>query len=381
MTSDAVTRQLAHATFLAGKGQWDEAVRVAGQILAAQPENLAAVRVMTVATSGAGDHTTALRYADLLVELAPRNPDSHLRRSEVLRHLRRPADALRSAEEALRLAPGNAYVMCGMVVALLGRGRRRDLRQACELSVSALAVAPESPLVHVSRALVFRRLADHRAERAAYEQALALDPTDEIARHNLALLDHARGRTGLALTKLRDLVAENPTDRLAAANLAKLSAGLLRGFLLAAALCTVAVCVTAMAQPRWRAEAGAVAVAGYVAGCVVTVARMRPVLRRAVGRAAVRRAGVGAFVGLGLCAVFLALAAFTEPFDPSNARTGVTAGSVLALVIGGRSLVGAVHRLLLLPARIRMRRLRAAPPGSSPAGGSAPPAGAREGSG
>lgn len=94
------------------------------------------------------------------------------------------AEAERVLKRALEIAPDHPGVLNAAGMRALGRG---ELGRALSLLQGAARLDPDDPLLRVNVALAQRKLGNEAAERAALEQALAIDP-----RYFPALLQKAR---------------------------------------------------------------------------------------------------------------------------------------------------------------------------------------------
>lgn len=89
--------------------------------------------------------------------------------------------------------------------------RRNAVAEAQELTRRALEIAPGRPRVLTASGIVAGLVGDLSGAIAAYERALAAEPTYDVARHHLAHALYAAGRGQEALANLDELVRRAPT--------------------------------------------------------------------------------------------------------------------------------------------------------------------------
>jgi tetratricopeptide (TPR) repeat protein len=95
------------------------------------------------------------------------------------------AAAVEAAREGLEREPGDPELLDLLALAQLAAGRKKQARKTID---AALAVYPDSAVLHAHRALILARLAErplrltsYKKARQAAEQALSLDPECEPA--------------------------------------------------------------------------------------------------------------------------------------------------------------------------------------------------------
>jgi tetratricopeptide (TPR) repeat protein len=126
-----------------------------------------------------GEFAPALRSCDQAARLAPEDAQVWLNRANALCELQRPEEALRSAERALELAPSSheAWGNRGRALAMLGR-----LDEALVAFERGCELGPTNATHWVNRATVLAKLG--RADEAVphLRRALHIDPTQPLAR-------------------------------------------------------------------------------------------------------------------------------------------------------------------------------------------------------
>jgi len=112
-------------------------------------------------------------------ELDPDEPDVHILLSSVYTCQGNAPEALRSAEEALRLSPGNPVAICNTAACLLKGGFAADAEAALRRGAASSARHPRSALLLGDCLGAQGRLDEALSE---YERALDFDPQDQLAR-------------------------------------------------------------------------------------------------------------------------------------------------------------------------------------------------------
>jgi tetratricopeptide (TPR) repeat protein len=214
MSADTRT-DLARAQHLHDLGRPAEALSALAPLLAARPDDAAALRLAALAQSALGRHEAAVATARAAVAA---DPDSeHARR--ILAHIHYKTGDLRTAaeiaREAIRLAP---YEWRGHM--LLARCLcHLDPRQALAPAERSRELAPASAETHFTCALVAQALGRRDQARASYLRVLELNPQHAMAHNNLAVLDRAAHRWNRALRGFRRSLSADPQQALARRNI------------------------------------------------------------------------------------------------------------------------------------------------------------------
>ncbi len=200
---DAFARALA----LHQAGQIDEAERVYGAILDAEPNNASVLHYLGVARYQRGDHETAARHIRKALDLNNHEPMAHSNLGLVCMALRRLDEALLCFDEALAQDPDNAlaYNNRGLVqhdlrhfdqaaadftratslradfveaFANLGKTRlaQKHYAEALAACDTAVALAPGLATAHALRGSVLRELRRQDEALESWARALALQP-------------------------------------------------------------------------------------------------------------------------------------------------------------------------------------------------------------
>jgi Flp pilus assembly protein TadD len=205
VTEAATAIALATAQFQ--RGEPGAAAELLGPVLAAEPDHLRALVLMTHAQLALKRTDLALAAADHAVRVAPESAEALGALSRVLTALDRHDEAVGTAVAALQREPENAYRHNRLAWALLGDGRRGV--EAEHAARAAVTLDPNEADFRITYAMVMKQLEYTDRARQALRDALALEPDNAVAQHELATLDvvHrnpfalgrlARGASGLA---------------------------------------------------------------------------------------------------------------------------------------------------------------------------------------
>jgi Flp pilus assembly protein TadD len=205
MTESGTAVALAAVQFQ--RGDPDAAAGTLGPVLAAEPDNLRALVLMAHTQLARKQPELAYQVAQHAVRVAPDSAETLGALSRALTGLDRHDEAIEVAQRATRLEPDNAYRHNRLAWALLGDGRRSvEAEHAARLAVR---LDPNEADFRITYAMVMKQLDHTDRARQALHDALALEPDNAVAQHELATLDvvHrnpfalgrlARGASGLA---------------------------------------------------------------------------------------------------------------------------------------------------------------------------------------
>ncbi|WP_433300187.1 tetratricopeptide repeat protein [Actinoplanes sp. CA-030573] len=205
MTDAGTTVAMAAAQFQ--RGDAGAAAELLGPVLVAEPDNVRALVLMTHAQLALKKPDLAYQAAHHAVLVAPESAEALGALSRAYTGLDRHDEAIEVARRAARLEPENAYRHNRLAWALLGDGRRGV--EAEHAARQAVQLDPNEADFRITYAMVMKQLDYPDRARQALRDALALEPDNAVAQHELATLDvvHrnpfalgrlARGASGLA---------------------------------------------------------------------------------------------------------------------------------------------------------------------------------------
>ncbi len=154
-------------------GRLADAERIYKQILAAHPDNLASLYLLSVVSYQRGDYAQALDQVDRSLAI---NPDDGLawnQRGLALQRLKRVEEALASYDRALAVSRDHPEPLCNRGAAL------HELKRFDEALASydrALAARPHYAEAFCYRGAVLRELKRPEEALASYDRALAIQP-------------------------------------------------------------------------------------------------------------------------------------------------------------------------------------------------------------
>lgn len=211
--------QVARAAALLDLGRAEQARALLGPVLASDPDHVEGWCLLAQAHLDSGDAGSALQAATSARALAPDDTWGYRLGSQALTALGRHADAVHAAEQALEREPG-AWVNHAMLALACNAEPQRHLA-AWHHATEAVRIEPTEPGPHLVVGIVAQTSRHLDQARQAYSTVILLDPTNGVARHNLALLDLGRGRVRDAASGLREAVLADPADAMARANAAR----------------------------------------------------------------------------------------------------------------------------------------------------------------
>ena len=168
---------------LVGLKRHGEAIEQGRKAIAADPEEPAAYGALGEALMATYRDTEGIEVVNLGLAVAPDDPLLWELRGLAYVHLKRYREALDDADQALRLNP--ARKMAGVVrsSALRGMG---ETDEAALATAALLASDPNLALGHLMRARDHLTRGAYPDARAAFREALRLDPNSSAARSGLA---------------------------------------------------------------------------------------------------------------------------------------------------------------------------------------------------
>ncbi|GIF15255.1 tetratricopeptide repeat protein [Actinoplanes teichomyceticus] len=301
MTGPGTGQPVALARLQLQRGEPGAAADLLGPVLAAEPDHVTALVLMTHAQLALEKPDLAYEVATRAVRQAPGSAEALTALSRALTALGRHDEAITTAQAAVARQADNPYRHNRLAWALLEQGRRPV--EAEHAAREAIRLDPDEADFRITYAMVMKQL--HRPERArnALRDALRLQPEHAIARHELAAFDVVQ-RNPFALSRLArgmsGLVAALRADPRQDASRHLLDAAL-RQFLVYAAIIMVVFAYlgwrTASDSTGWArllAAVAALAPAGYagyflarVDGVLRSYLRVVLIRQRAAGIAAV----------------------------------------------------------------------------------------------
>lgn len=167
--------------------------------LAANPEHVDALIGLGQCHLNRSEYGAADSVAQMLLNVAPNLPQSHRLKSEIMRHRRKFKDAIRHAEEAVRLDPDDPVSYHFLAVVHFDRKKYRD---ALAIIEQGRKIAPWYAVLAAQKALVLLETKGAKAAEPFADEALRLSPDDRYVLAIAGQVALLRGR----LEKARDLL-------------------------------------------------------------------------------------------------------------------------------------------------------------------------------
>lgn len=164
--------------------RWQNAIPLLLQFLSLNPQNYHATCLVSLCYFYLDEAEFALDYAQKAIAIEPDEEWAHRLRSIILSKLGRNKDSLKSAEEAVRLAPYLSATLQTLVMAYLDSNKPRKAR---EIANKMVENHPESDESFLSLGLVNLRTNHLYQAEKCFREALLINPTNSLARNNLGV--------------------------------------------------------------------------------------------------------------------------------------------------------------------------------------------------
>ena len=184
-----------------------DALLAARELLAEQPENPQAHRLLASALRVNGDHEAALASIDHAIALAPEQASLHLERAGLLMGGRRLDEAQQALAQASGLDPNQfeAHVLQAQLA--LGRG---DLGAAEQHNRLAARIAPDHAEVAAVDGMLALRRGDPAKALSILSQAAEADPENLQVRYALGFAYLEQGHLAFAEQAFRGVLEKTP---------------------------------------------------------------------------------------------------------------------------------------------------------------------------
>jgi predicted TPR repeat methyltransferase len=201
------------AVALHRKGETAEAETLYNRVLAAQPDQPDALHFLGVLHHQRGQSTEAVELIARSLTSSPDQPGALTNLGNILVERGQPAGAAEAYRKAIALEPGHAGAHSNLGLTLRALGCPAEAEMAYRRAIELAPAHPEAN-ENLGNLLV----AQGRAEEAiaAFWQAVIASPKSPKTRRLLAMAYDAVGETGKALDILREWLAEEPSNPIAA---------------------------------------------------------------------------------------------------------------------------------------------------------------------
>lgn len=186
------------------------AVAAAQDAVTANPQDVAALRLLAAALRATGDRDAAVAAIERAIELAPDDADLHLVHAGLLLDERQIDEAQAALARTIGLDPNQfpAYILQGQLA--IARG---DIDEAERVARVAARIAPEHPHVAAILGTVALRRGDVDGALSTLASASARAPEDQQVRHALGFAYMAKGHFAFAEQAFRSLLETRPDSR------------------------------------------------------------------------------------------------------------------------------------------------------------------------
>jgi tetratricopeptide (TPR) repeat protein len=191
--------ELEQAAALCAVKRYAEAIRRLRVLLVEDPHDLDCLGLLGEAQLADHNPDGALLTATNAIALDPERDLSHRQASIASSRRGLHRQAIAHAEEAVRVAPTEHRAFVVLARALLRA--KTDLTRARRAAVQAIVLAPDQPEPHLVFGMVSAADREHAAAKAAFQRALALDPSSASARNELARLNLRRAAQASSATR------------------------------------------------------------------------------------------------------------------------------------------------------------------------------------
>lgn len=201
------TPTLERASALLRSAQPLAAAAVCGAILARDPRNAIAAQLLGLALKDTGDWKEGERWLRFSIELEPNRGEFHANLGNLLRKREKYAAAEAAYQRALDLLPEHRAARRGLALALNDLKRFQEAEAQCRLLLSDDETDADAWDILGLALASLDRLAE---AESAHRRAVALDPQNKVAHHNLAavLVAQEKPEARQALETARKLGAD-----------------------------------------------------------------------------------------------------------------------------------------------------------------------------
>lgn len=235
---------IARARTLIDLGRHDQAKAELAKALADDPASTEAWCLLAQCEQKTGDIEAMLRASSQALASNPDSEWGHRLQALAQHKLGWHADAVRTAREAVRLAPNQWQQYVVLVTAMMPLKQLRG--EAALAADRAVELAPLQSETHLTRGVLLGSMGNLVAAERNYREALRLDPENAAARNNLATIELRGNKLESATAGFAAALAENPKLQVARDNIDLVCRRVLRSARLTAQMVFVGVALVAI---------------------------------------------------------------------------------------------------------------------------------------
>jgi tetratricopeptide (TPR) repeat protein len=181
----AAQAELERASTLLVQQKFTECAALCGAIVAREPRNALATHLLGLAIKETGDWAQGEQWLRQSIQLEPECAEFHANLANLLRRRRKFRQAEKFYRQALQLAPTHLPSRRSLVLTLHDLGRFTEAEPLCQELISSSSPAADDWILWGLTLTGLGRLGE---AESAYRRAIALDPDNHIAHHNLGAL-------------------------------------------------------------------------------------------------------------------------------------------------------------------------------------------------
>jgi tetratricopeptide (TPR) repeat protein len=209
MTNSSVDALVARSTALRTAGRFDDALTIARQAVAQDPQDYEAMGELAAVLHMLDLDQEALTAISRCCGMRPDDEWAHRLRSGILRCLQRHGEAVQAAQLAVSIDVNEPLSHISLSQALVSADRQKE---AVVSAAEAVRLAPEMGAAHEMLGNAFLANNKYDSAELAFRKALELEPERSVAKFNLGITLRNLNRADEAIPLARALIVDDPSD-------------------------------------------------------------------------------------------------------------------------------------------------------------------------
>ncbi len=164
--------------------RWTEAIPILFKVLAQNPQHFRVICLLSLCYHSLEDYQKALEFSEKAITIAPDEEWGHRLRSVALGEQGKNNEALKSAEEAVRLAPYEPLALQNLVNAFLNA---KKVRKAEKIALKMRELFPDSEASFFALGNVYLQRGNNYEAESCFREILHINPNSVDARNNLGV--------------------------------------------------------------------------------------------------------------------------------------------------------------------------------------------------